>query len=393
MLVAAVAALGILAALAVLLMGRGPSELQVEVVRGAGPEQLKVLVREAPEGTLVRLLASGAGEGVDRELVAGSALLPLGDLAVGSNALPLELHFPDGEVESTRATVQLDYRVRADVSGLGETGPGVDILFEALPGTTATLGGEEVKLDVHGRGRVRVPVQTLPGGTLKLKRDYRLGLPGGQVASGQVRVGTRVTPLTLRGPGVRVMTDAGELRLEGESAVGANVQVEGNPVVVDASGGFSHRVKLGPPGLRSYRIVSEVEGMAPAQLRVEVERVSSIQAAALGFQADAGLDYLKLADNPGGHAGKAVSFDGTIYSARSAGGRSELQMLTQRCRARRPRRCPLWVTSEQVLGVSVGNQVRVLGNIDGVQSYVSKGGKPSSMPRVKARFVLPLDRP
>jgi hypothetical protein len=70
-------------------------------------------------------------------------------------------------------------------------------------------------------------------------------------------------------------------------------------------------------------------------------------------------------------------------------GRSVLQMMVRECGG--GQRCALWVTYPAATEATVGSWVRVVGDVAGEQAFQPRsGGATMTVPRVDARFVLPI---
>ncbi|MFW6023875.1 MAG: hypothetical protein ACOC9O_03925, partial [Myxococcota bacterium] len=367
--------------------GSGP-EVRVRVVGGDRGEVLQVDVPGAAEGSKVRFA------GQEQALEAGRAHFPVAAdvLSVGDNELDLDIVRPDGEVEQAAVTLTLDYRVFADLDGLDDSPPTLDLVVRAPPGSRVTLQDEPLELDADGRGRRPVRVDEVrpdvgPDAVFEHEATYRIEVPDGEPASGTVHVRIPYTTLRLDRPGRDVLTDEESIEIAGAVHSSATVTVDGDPVEVD-EGRFLVRHSLPEPGVHEPTIVAHQPGRAPRRRTIRLERVKDLDEAAASFDAERDLSYPRILQNPGIYRGRKVDLTGRVYNVEVGGGKSVLQMLVGDCP--RNERCPLWVSYDAATDITVQDWARVLGEVAGEQQFRAESGRVISVPRVHAKLVLPV---
>ena len=365
------------------------SGVRASVAHGDEGEQLRVEVPGAAEGTKVRF----AGE--ERALESGVATFPLSadSLHLGDNDLAIDVIGANGEAEQSNLTLSVRYRVRADLSGLGREPPAIDVVVDALPGSEVTLDGEPVALDADGHGSRTYPVAVGEGApsddAFAREIRYRVKPPGESPEEGTVRVRVPYAQMQLDRPGTDVVTDRDAIEIAGAVHGSARVTVDGTPVDV-RDGRFVHPYPLPAPGEHTPRIVTHQSGRAPRVTTIRIRRVEDMTAEAASFVPDEGMTYARVAQNPDIYRGQKVALEGRVYNVAVASGRSDLQILVRDCP--RGQRCPLWVSYPAATDVTVDQWVRVLGTVGGEQQFRSETNRVIAVPRVDARFVLPLER-
>jgi len=370
--------------LAVWLFGNRGPEVEAQVTQSAQGEVLEVTVPGARPGTKVRL---GGAEAV---LDGNRAEFPLAaeGLAVGENTLALDVVGPEGDVQTAELQLRVDFRVRADLSGLRDDDPAVRIMVDAPPGTEATLDGQALPLDEDGRGVRRFPLAEVPpddDGFYDLSVAYHLELPNGEVEDGRVRSRVPYATLQIDRPGRSLVTDRKDVEVAGAVDPTATVTLDGRPVTVE-DGRFLERIALEAVGERQVQVVAREPGKAPVTRTITIRRVDDLAEAAADFDADDSLTYAKLAQNPTIYRGQKVEMVGRVYNVRVQDGRSILQVLVEDCP--RGQACPLWVVYPAATEATLHDWVRILGKVAGEQQFKAETDRIVTVPRVDATYVL-----
>jgi hypothetical protein len=371
---------------------RGPS-VHATVAQGAEGDVLRLALPDAAPGTTVRY------GGQERPVENGQVELPMaaGALRIGDNELVVEV-VSAGVTTRVPITLTLEYRVRADLTGLEATPPAIHIVVEALPGSTFTLEGRPVALDAGGNARIAVPLATLspgPDGALTHSAPYVVTGPGGASSSGTVSTRIPVSRLELRHPLDGAVTDRETLEVSGRTSAptadqaGPRVRVEGVEAPVAADGTFRVEVPLptpGPDGRAVLHVVAHRPGAAPRALEIGVRRVADLRRAAADLPVDRALVYDRIVAAPDQARGRFVALEGQVYNVDVQDGHGVLQMLVRGCT--RPDRCPLWVTYAPAGPIELGAVVRVVGTGAGTQQFRAESGEVRTVPRVDASYVL-----
>jgi hypothetical protein len=381
----------VLAGLAIYLSTRGPA-LSARVVHVPAGDALEVEAPGSEPGAKVRFA------GAERVLEAGRATFPLSAdaLKLGENVLAVDLVSPGGDVDSSQIHLLVDYRVRTDLGALAGDPPAVELVVDALPGSKVLIDGAPLPLDARGHAVKRYPVPAQAGARFEFAARYRVEPPGAgggaaheQGVEGTASVSLPVASMQIDRPGTDVTTDQSQVELAGAVEADAQGFVEGRPIEV-RDGRFLHRAELPEPGDYVLHVIARVPGKAPRVAELHLRRVKDLSLAAASFQADPGITYAKLMQNPLTYRGQQVAFDGRVYNVEVNAGRSLLQLLVLNCP--KSARCPLWVEYPQATEATVDSWVRVLGTVAGEQQFKSKQGAVQSVPSVHAQYVLKLAR-
>ena len=371
------------AALALLAMLRGGPEVRVRVASEAGKDTLEFEVPGAVAGTKLRF------GGIDQPLQAGRASFALGAdaIRVGENVVLYDLVEPNGDVESGKITLSVDYRVTLDTAPLRAGKTAVDVVVAARPGSQVWLDGQALALDAQGRA-VRSDPLELSAGKAQVEHvvRYRVQPPAAEATVGELRTQLLVARLSIDRPGPELVTDRDVVEIAGEVEPGATVSIDGHPVEV-RQGRFLHRFPLPLPGELRPQVVATAEGQAPHAITLRLQRVSDLGKAAEGFVPNAAVSYVKLAQNAEIYRGQKVALEGRVYNVSVQGGHSALQVLVRSCP--KGERCPLWVSYPAATDFTVDSWVRVLGTVAGEQAFVSETGEQKRVPKVQAAFLLP----
>jgi hypothetical protein len=366
------------------LSSRGPA-LRVKVVSEAGSESLEIEAPGSRPDAKLRFL------GVEHPLAAGRARFALkaDALTIGDNHLAIDLIERGGDVESSKVTLKVAYRVRLDTAKLAAETPAVDVIVDAVPGSKVLLDAAPLTLNEHGHGQRTYPIAPQSGGVFSFVAKYRVEPPGEPAEEKALELSLPLASMQLGRPGPDTVTDQPLIEVAGAVEPGAQVHVAGHSVPV-IDGRFLSRVPLPAPGTHVIKVVARAKGKAPRVAEIKVDRVTDLTLAAASFVPDAALNYARIAQNPVMYRGQKVAFDGRVYNVEVDAGRSVLQMLVLDCPGQS--RCPLWVEYPQATEATLDSWVRVLGVVAGEQQFRSKQGAVQTVPSVHAQYVLKLAR-
>ena len=382
------ATLVVVVATLVLLL-RAPQESQVDVsakiISSETGEALLFEVPSAPDGSKIRF------GGQEKPLQAGrvSFALAADSLRVGDNLVLAEVVRPEGEPSPVRITLAVYYRIWVDTAALRAEKSALDVIVTALPGTSVTLDGEDLKLDQAGRGTLSYPIDVVSeakSGVIEHVVRYRVQPPSGETVVDELRTRIPVAMMQIDRPGREVLTDRDSIEIAGAVGKDTQVHLDKTPIPVK-DGRFLHRLSLPQPGDYKPRIVATSAGKAPLGVTLAIKRVKDLNQAAAQFAPVADLTYAKLAPNPAIYKGQKISLEGRVYAVDPRGADSVIQMFVRPCPS--SRRCPLWVSDPHASEVSVDAWIRVLGIVQGEQQFRSEKNEIVTVPKVEAQFVLP----
>jgi hypothetical protein len=372
----------------VLVLLRDAPTIRASVLQTEEGERLRIEVPGAEDGAKVRF------DGREAALEGGTATFEITaeTLQIGDNALSIDVVDPSGDVASSQVTLTVSYRVRANLDPLGQEPPVLEIVGDALPGSTLTVDGQAVALDERGHGVVRLPVTEATGtedGVFEHTAAYRVQLPDGASHDGTVSTRVPYTALRIDRPSSELVTDRDTVEIAGVVAPDATVFVDGTAVETN-DGRFVHRHPLAELGTFNPAVVARQPGRAPRRVTLTVRRVADLAREAAGFDADRSLTYARIMSNVASYRGQRIALEGRVYNVDASEGRSVLQILVRSCPG--GQRCPLWVNYPAATDVTPNSWVRVLGTVAGEQQFRSQSNEVRTVPRVDAVFVLALPR-
>lgn len=384
----AVAIVGALGLGAYLWLGQdsGPP-VKVRIENDNGAEKMVFEVAGAAPGSKLRF------GGIEQAIEGGQAVFPLGSgsLQVGRNAVLFDVLAPDGDSHAGKMVLSLDYRVTVDTAPL-QTGKGaIDVVVAALPGSKVWIGGEELTLDAEGRASRReelVASALKDGKTVEHIVSYRVQPPQQEPQVGQIKTVIPIATLQIDRPGMQIVTEADTIEIAGTVDADSTVTLNGEPIAVQG-GRFLHRFPLPAPGKHEPELIARATGKASRAVKLSIERVADLAAAARAFGPDASLTYAKIAQNPEIYTGQKAQFEGRIYNVSVDGGRSVLQMLVRDCPA--GVRCSLWVDYGAATDLTVEKWVRAVGTIAGAQKFRAENDSEQTVPRLSAVVLVPIE--
>ena len=371
------------AAAAYFFFASGTANVRATIVSTETGESLQVDVPEAEPGTKLRF------NGVESELEAGRAAFPLAEdrLQLGDNNFVVDVIGPGGSVEQAQIVVSVPYRVRADLSALEDEPPTLRMVVDALPGSTVSLDEESVTLDANGHGSREYPLDSGDDSPhLERVVRYRVVVPEGQPADGQVTTRIPFATLQLDRPGASSLTDKERLEVVGAAHPEARVTLDGEAVELNGEGRFRTYLEIGEVGSSEHVVVAHQAGRAPRRRTLQVRRVADLRQEAASYPVDADITYAHLTQNPDAYRGHKAAFVGRVYNVDVGDGKSVLQMIVRDCPT--GQRCPIWVNYDGATDAEINSWVRAVGELAGEQQFRSPSGQVISVPRIDAVFVL-----
>ena len=256
-------------------------------------------------------------------------------LAIGDNAFDIALDRPGvGRDETVKIVLPLAYRIRGDLSGLGETPPVLRVDVEAVPGSMVTVDGKPVALDASGKATLGYDVTSMTDGTadetraIERKMPYEVVGKDKKKSTGEVTVRVAVLPLHVDAPTALLVTDQPTVWVAGKTAKGAAVTANGKPLTVDADGSFEGTVDVAGPEqpivIRAAPAGDAATKAAPRTATVTVRRVASVAGEAKAIENTVRLDAGALTRDPAAADGSAVKIVGSVVDARTTHHRAAL---------------------------------------------------------------------
>jgi hypothetical protein len=353
-----------------------------------GREQLVLACGGCPDGSTVNL---GSARATFR---GGRAEVPLGQkLGVGDNTVSVELERRPGKAEQLELKVPVDFRVRADTSGLSQAPPRIVVRVEAVPQTAAVVDGKPLTLAAApggtevGSAELDI-TKALSGsssvvGLFERKIPYVVTPPNGSPTRGDVSVRVGVTPLVVQAPGPSIVVEGATFVLAGHTSKDATVTVEGRPITVDAAGAFAQMMSVSSLGETNITVRADAKDQAPRLVPVRVRRVQSLAAEAALVRANATTSYAAIVRDPESQRGIAVALDGNVVEARVDAFTSVLLLDVKSGCPSAP--CLARVTVGEKMPLKDGASVSAFGTITGAVDGPHQGTR---IPTIAADFVL-----
>ncbi|MEJ7729916.1 MAG: hypothetical protein WKG00_11915 [Polyangiaceae bacterium] len=229
-------------------------------------------------------------------MVGGVAAVPVpAPLSVGRNLLKIAVDRPgNGRDETVSVQVPVAYRIRPELSTLQGERPAIQVVIEAVDGTTVAIDGKPVPL-TNGRAVETIDVTDACTGladdqaVLSRQIPYEVRPEDGTPEKGTVNVSVRILPLRIDAPGPHAVIDGKNFVLAGRTLKGAEVLAAGRPIPVKPDGSFAQTMNVSSVGATQIevraRLPSQGAGMAPRLTRIAVRRVDSLEVAAREFAA------------------------------------------------------------------------------------------------------------
>ncbi len=358
-----------------------PLTVQVRAAEG-GAEVLDVRCPSCPDGTVIHLGDSEA------KVTDKKATLPLPTpLAIGDTPLKIKVDRPDrGRDETVAVTARIAYRIRPDLTMLEADRPAIQIVVEAMGGSKVSLDGDEIPMR-DGRAIRTIDVsKDLEGpsansDTLARKVSYTVTPPGGSEEKGMVTVNATVLPLVIDAPGPGIVTDQSTFVLAGKTLPGAEISAAGRGLEVATDGTFARTMNVSSVGATQIEVRAKMPGKAPRFAKIDVERVSTLEAAAVEFGAKKPMSYAELAAQSDSK-GKPVALDGSVAEVRPLAN-GALVVLHAKTGCPRDKDCPVRLSLGFRVTLKRDAKLRVFGTSSGT---VADGA--SSIPAVDVAFVL-----
>jgi hypothetical protein len=337
------------------------------------------------DGTVVSLHSAKA------TFAGGEAELPLtAPLHIGDNVLALSIDRPGmGRDETVKLIVPVAYRVRADLTTMETSHPGITIRVEAPPDSDVRIEDNPVKLDAAGAGAYVVDESAATEGpadeshVIAVDLPYAVTLHGRAPDTGTVSARVAVAPLRVDAPGTSAVIDEESVLIAGRAAKGANVTIDGAPVAVTPEGAFEGPAPIAALGDHSIEVRAATPLLAPRTVHVAVARVASLAEAARAFERRGPVGYdTAMRDIAAAKAGGLIIVEGDVVDARASGHRTLVLVDDRRGCAKGP--CLARVVVGRNLTLAHGEALRAYGHV--ARAFRTPGAQ--TVPEVEAEFVL-----
>ena len=384
----AAAALAVVAGV-VAFLWQSPKPISAVVVADDdGTESLAVTCDDCPDGTVISVAGANA------KLSAHAARLALSKpLAVGPNKLSLQVARPGiGRDEAVALTVVVGYRIRGDLSALGEDVPKAKVIVDAVQGTGVVVDGHSIALDGSGKGEYAIDVgHEIEGPSdvvvpFERKVPYTIAETGQPPHQGEVTIRFGIAPLHVDAPGASIVIQSETFMLSGWTLKDGRVSVAGRPITVDTQGRFAQLMNVSSNGETTIVVRADAKDHGPRLVPVKVKRVASLTDEAGIFRLAATSDYSSIADADE-KRGVAVALDGEVAETRIDGEVTVLVLDVKSGCATSP--CLAKVVYGARFDTKRGAKVSAFGHVQGAVEGPRTGAK---IPWVAADFVLPAKK-
>ncbi len=384
--IAMVGAAGLFAAAGVVWLfyhGHGPIEAHATALAD-GSEQLELTCAACDDGSVARLDAASATFNKAHASLALSR-----PLKVGENPMTVTLTTARGKQSFVDISVPVAYRVRGDTSGLDAATPELRVLVSALPGSTVTVDGKPLTLNVEGEGTYSIDVSALLTGfdptvkSLERRVPYAVTPTHGTTQEGTVTLQTGITPLVIDAPGAAVVLEGSNFVLAGRTAKAGALTVGDRPITVDAAGRFAQMMNVSAPGETTIMLRATSKDSAPRLFPLRVRRVDSLAHEAERVRPRATSNYAAIAEQTESKRGWAVALDGSVVDARTENYSTVVVMDVQSGCTHAP--CLARVTYGAPFSLARGDKFSAFGAVDGVVNGPRTG---TLIPEIRADFLI-----
>jgi hypothetical protein len=373
-----------LALVAFFVMRSGPElRARVQVEDGGG----EVLELECPECADNTVAVLGSRRSTFKQQRAVLALEQT--LRIGSNELEIRLDPPGESTQIVELNVPVEYRVRADVTGLERMPPTLAVRVTAVPETTIVVNGKTLRPGSDGSASYEIDVSrdlTGPAATtqtLERRVSYVITPPSGAPKRDQVTFQLAVVPLLIEAPGESIVVESPHFMLAGRTQKGAALSVAGRPINVEADGKFAQLMSVSDTGETTISVKASAPGRAPRIVPIKVSRVESLAEHAGRFRQNATTDYDVIASDIERKRGSPVALRGTVAEARVER-HTTLILLEAKSGCENPP-CFARVVHGANTPLAKGNSIGVYGRISGTVEGARSGTR---IPEIRADFIV-----
>lgn len=310
---------GLLTALGIVVAIGSRKDVEGEISTRDGVDTLELRCDRCDDGSRVVL------QGTEATFANHVALLQLpSQLPIGINHL--EPTLIDGQLIGDQ-TVGLDlpvhFRLRPDLSRLGQVVPELSIAVEAKSDTFVSIDDEQVPI-TQGAGHVQLALRELVGEageiqTFERSLVYQVKPRDGRAHAGKLAFTFNATPLSIEAPGPRVILEGDHFTLAGKTARGAVLRLDGSPLPVASDGRFAQLLNVDSLGETTIWLSATLEGHATRRVPIQVKRVANLHEEAKHFALTASENFARFGANPEDEKGLAVALEGTIRTVREKG--------------------------------------------------------------------------
>lgn len=294
----------------------------------SGKDRIDIVCQSCPDGARISLGDAHTEVHQQKAYLLLEQALPL-----GQNELRFGLELPGASERKTVAVTlpALEYRIQPDTSGLSGDPPSLTLRLQALPGSSAIIGGQAIALDASGQGEVAIDVKDQLVGpateivTFDRAVPYAISAPSGKRHEGELKVKIAVTPLMVEAPGSDTVTDGDRFMLAGRTTKGAEIWVAGSPLSVSSAGRFAQLMSIDSVGETHVTVRALQAGLAPRFVSFRLRRVADLRAE-LDALKNTAVPLSKVTSDVDAHVGHTVWASGKVEQVRIDGHRTVLML-------------------------------------------------------------------
>jgi hypothetical protein len=394
LIVAIGAVLGVAAILFAVFWPSAPPLIARARVDAEGKEVVEVRCASCADGTQISLGAASAA------MAGGVAAVPVpAPLSVGQNLLKIAVDRPgNGRDETVAVQVPVAYRIRPELSTLQGERPAIQVVIEAVDGTSVAIDGKPVPL-TNGRAVETIDVTDACTGladdqaVLSRQIPYEVKPEDGTPEKGTVNVSVRILPLRIDAPGPHAVIDGKNFVLAGRTLSGSEILVAGRAIAVKPDGSFAQTMNVSSVGATQIEVRAKRAGMAPRLTRIAVRRVDSLEVAAREFAAQqpAPAAWPAIVADLKASVGKPVVLSGEVIDVRRQNNQTILLLDVSPksgCsadKAAAPSACQARLVQGADNPLSRGDLITAYGQVS--RAFPTGAGKPD-IPEVQVDFTL-----
>jgi len=374
-----------------LLFRGGGAELRPQIFPSPDGKNLTVALAfpEAPPGAALQV------RGQQVQIIGGQARfdIPIDQLSVGENPLPVVYVEPGSAPENMTFPILMRHAIKDDLTGLVTEDPFFVVHFTVAPGIQLSVNGQPVQLAGNAFAYRVSLAQALAtgapeGDSLIHKISFQLTDASGQPENGEHVVTIPVTALQIDRPGRDAVVNFDAVTCSGSTEEGAQVTVDGKPVSVIARR-FSSSVQLPGVGDHEVTVVARAPGKAPATRKIAIKRIDNLEQVISEWcgDLDTALDFPTLARDPTAQTGKKIKLSGRIVNI-NAEDRATAMLLYVGDGCPEGARCAVHVVFQGETDAGLQSLVDVYAIVVGTSDVDLRGGKQETMPAVRADFIV-----
>ena len=308
-------------------------------------------------------------------------------LKIGHNTIDVSLQRGSARPEAFRLNVPIEFRVKGDMSGLGEYPEKLRLQIDKTPQAEMLVNQQTLNVDSTGHAQYELDVSKELEGvsavqTVLEKRISYFVRSAKGVTQGTVLLRSGITPLVVDAPGNVFVTEGTDFEVCGRTTNTALVQTSGLRAALDSNGQFCQTLAIREIGKFEIWVRAQVPGQAPRRVRRSIERTPNLRAYAKALYPKVPHDVAHAQSKQPTDSSEVYAISGAVVE-HNEHPHSIKYLIRQNDGARVTGF--IGVTSFARGPITSGRKITVFGTESG--STIGPDGQP--MPEFLAAFVVP----